>query len=397
VASRPDSLSTQNAVGPGGAPAARAAPEGSLRLFLCGDVMTGRGIDQLLPHPCHPELFEPWVTDAREYVALAEQRHGALPRRVAPDYPWGDALTELAERAPDLRIVNLETAVTADGAPWPDKSIHYRMHPRNAVCLDAAGIDCCVLANNHVLDWGHRALVETLETLHGLGIRTTGAGRNAAEATEPAVFEQAGSRVLVFGLGFPSSGIPEDWAAGPDRPGVHLLPWADAAAADRVAALVAQHRRQGDRVVVSVHWGPNWGYRITPEQRAFARRLVATGTADVVHGHSSHHPIGMERHAGRLILYGCGDFLNDYEGIAGYESYRGDLSLMYFVTLSRRDGALEALDLVPLQVHGMRLRRARTADAQWLADRLDRENRDQGLRVRAGATLEVGWAAEAGR
>jgi poly-gamma-glutamate synthesis protein (capsule biosynthesis protein) len=105
----------------------------------------------------------------------------------------------------------------------------------------------------------------------------------------------------------------------------------------------------------------------------------------------------MERHAGRLILYGCGDFLNDYEGIAGYESYRGDLSLMYFVTLSRRDGALEALDLVPLQVHGMRLRRARTADAQWLADRLDRESRDQGLRVRAGATLEVGWAAEAGR
>src|SRR5438132_13076726 len=134
----------------------------SLRLFLCGDVMTGRGIDQVLPHPVSPALYEPYVRDACEYVEMAENAHGPIQRPVSFDYIWGDALSELERAEVDLRILNLETAITSDGTPWPNKEIHYRMHPRNIACLSAVGMSGYALSNNHVLDWGYEGLGETL-------------------------------------------------------------------------------------------------------------------------------------------------------------------------------------------------------------------------------------------
>lgn len=120
--------------------------------FLCGDIMVGRGIDQVLPHPVPPRLHEAYVKDAREYVVLAERANAAIPRPAAFDYIWGAALAELERAAPDVRIANLETAVTTHEEWWTDKSIHYRMNPANLPCLQAARLHCCVLANNHVLD-----------------------------------------------------------------------------------------------------------------------------------------------------------------------------------------------------------------------------------------------------
>ena len=134
-------------------------------LFLSGDVMTGRGIDQLLPHPCDPVLYESYVRDARVYVELGERANGPVERPVDPSYIWGSMLEELERAAPAARVVNLETSVTAGGWPWPDKSIHYRMSPANVACLTAARLDCCVLANNHSLDWGLEGLTDTLSTL----------------------------------------------------------------------------------------------------------------------------------------------------------------------------------------------------------------------------------------
>src|SRR4030065_1052838 len=122
-----------------------------MTLFLCGDVMTGRGIDQVLPHPGDPALHEGYATSALDYVALAERANGPISRPVEFAYIWGDALAEWARIAPDLRIVNLETAVTTRDAWQRGKGIHYRMHPANTPCLTAARIDCCGLANNHVL------------------------------------------------------------------------------------------------------------------------------------------------------------------------------------------------------------------------------------------------------
>lgn len=124
------------------------------RFTLTGDVMLGRGIDQILPHPSPAILHEPFAKSALLYVSLAEKRNGAVPRPVPYSYVWGDAIEDLAIRGPDLRIINLETAITKAWTPAPLKGIHYRMNPANLPVLQAAGIDCCVLANNHVLDWG---------------------------------------------------------------------------------------------------------------------------------------------------------------------------------------------------------------------------------------------------
>src|SRR6478672_12806692 len=123
-------------------------------VFFCGDVMTGRGIDQILPYPGNPVLYESYVRDAREYVAIAEAVNGPIPRPVDFAYIWGDALEELDRAGTDLRIVNLETSITVNEEGWLNKPVHYRMNPANVGCITAARIDCCSLANNHMLDWG---------------------------------------------------------------------------------------------------------------------------------------------------------------------------------------------------------------------------------------------------
>src|SRR5262252_6689064 len=152
----------------------------AISLLLCGDVMTGRGIDQVLPCPVNPVLYEPYLRDAREYVELAETVHGPISRPVSFDYIWGDALEELERAEVDSRIVNLETAITSAEEAWP-KEINYRMHPANIGCITAARIDCCCLANNHVLDWGYAGLDETIATLDKAGVAHAGAGHTAAE------------------------------------------------------------------------------------------------------------------------------------------------------------------------------------------------------------------------
>src|SRR5438046_10221987 len=102
-----------------------------LRLFLCGDVMTGRGIDQALPHPVSPALYEPYVRDAREYVDLAENANGPVPRPLTFDYIRGDALQGLERAEVDCRLVKLETDITSAETPWPGEEIHYSQHPHN--------------------------------------------------------------------------------------------------------------------------------------------------------------------------------------------------------------------------------------------------------------------------
>ena len=363
------------------------AEHDSLRLFLCGDLMTGRGIDQILPHPSDPRLYEPYVRDARQYVELAEEVSGSIPRAVEPAYIWGDALAVLQQRQPDLRIVNLETSVTCSDEPWLGKGIHYRMHPRNIGCLTAAGIDCCVLANNHVMDWGRAGLEETLDSLHAAGIHTAGAGRNRAQAAAPAILEVAGKgRLIVFSLGLDSSGIPWDWEADAGRSGVNLLPDLSDDSVARLGRQVGALKVPGDTVMLSIHWGGNWGYDIPYEHRRFARRVIDTAGVDLVHGHSSHHPLGIEVHHGRPILYGCGDLFNDYEGIGGYEEYRGELSLMYLPDIDPADGRLLGLEMVPLRIRGFRLQQAEPADVAWLAGTLQREGGALGTTVEIGDT-----------
>lgn len=356
---------------------------GTVTLFLAGDVMTGRGIDQRLPLPSDPRIYEPSLTSAKDYVVLAERAHGAIPGPVDFAYVWGDALAVLNERQPDVRVVNLETSVTRSAAPEP-KGINYRMSPDNVPVLTAAGIDCCVLANNHVLDWGRPGLLETLDTLHASGIVTAGAGRTIEDAAAPAALPvRNGGRVLVMALVSPTSGIPSRWAATDEEPGINVLADLSPATIRRIAQQTRKVKTSQDLLVISLHWGGNWGYEISRQQVAFAHALIDEAGADLVFGHSSHHPKAMEVYRGHLILYGCGDFIDDYEGIRGYEAYRDDLVLAYFASLRADNGTLQRLTMVPFQIRNFRLGRASKEDAAWLRETLDRESRRFRTRVRA--------------
>lgn len=349
-------------------------------LFLCGDVMTGRGVDQILPHPGDPELRESSSDDARAYVRLAERASGPIPWPVSFAWPWGDALRVIEDMAPDVRIINLETSVTRSGTFAPGKAVHYRMNPANLPCVAAVRPDVCALANNHVLDFGRDGLTETLNRLAGTGLATAGAGPDTTTAGQPAVVGvPGGRRVLVFACADGSSGVPQDWAATATRAGVNVLPSLSDEAADSLIARASAARRDGDLVIVSVHWGSNWGYDVAESQVRFAHRLI-DGGVDLIHGHSSHHPRPVEVYRGHLVLYGCGDCVDDYEGIAGYEEFRDDLRLLYFARLAPRSGALLTLRMVPMRARKMRLGHASTPDGTWLATTLTQVSRRFGAR-----------------
>jgi poly-gamma-glutamate synthesis protein (capsule biosynthesis protein) len=146
------------------------------------------------------------------------------------------------------------------------------------------------------------------------------------------------------------------------------------AAARQVGSRVRVYKQPGDVAIVSVHWGGNWGYDVPESQVAFAHQLVDDGV-DLVHGHSSHHVKAQEVYRRRLILYGCGDFITDYEGISGHEEFRGDLSLMYLAELDSLSGCLLELRLVPMQIRRFRLNHASRTDAEWLCQLLNDLNR----------------------
>jgi poly-gamma-glutamate capsule biosynthesis protein CapA/YwtB (metallophosphatase superfamily) len=355
--------------------------DGVVTVFLCGDVMTGRGVDQILPHPGDPRLWETYVRDARTYVELAESVNGPIRRPVDFSWPWGDALETLDDIAPDVRAVNLETSITRSDDVAVGKAVHYRMNPANLPCLALARPNACALANNHVLDFGYRGLEDTLDALRTARLPAVGAGRDASQAERPAVVTlEGGGRVVIFSFGTESSGVPQTWAATRDRPGIDFLVDQSDITADDVTDRVSQVKRPGDVVIASIHWGSNWGYEASPGHVGFAHRLI-DGGVDVVHGHSSHHPRPIEVYRGKLVLYGCGDFIDDYEGITGYEEYRDDLRLMYFASVESDTGNLVRLRMAPMQARQMRLRHASSEDAECLRSVLDRVSRQFGSRI----------------
>ncbi len=252
------------------------------------------------------------------------------------------------------------------------------MHPANVACLTAARIDVCVLANNHVLDYGRLGLIETLNALTRAGLKTAGAGRTLAEAEKPAIAPLAsGSRVVVGAAAMESSGVPSSWTATDDRPGIAMLPDLSRRTADALAGRI--RAQENDIAIASIHWGSNWGYGVPAEHVEFAHRLIDAGV-DIVHGHSSHHPRPVEVYRKRLVLYGCGDLIHDYEGIGGYEAYRNDLAVMYFATMDGI-GELRGLAMTPMHIHKFRLNTASADDVRWMRDSLGRACATFGSRV----------------
>lgn len=195
-------------------------------------------------------------------------------------------------------------------------------------------------------------------------------------------------RVLVFGAGSRTSGIPAAWAASNRGGGVAMLRDLSVRSADAFAARVARVKRSGDVAIASIHWGSNWGHAVPDAFTTFAHRLIDAGV-DLVHGHSSHHARAIERYRDKLVLYGCGDLIHDYEGISGHDAYRGDLVLMYFARLDARTGHLLSLRMRPFRVCHLQLTAATRPEAEWLAGTIASVAMAYGTRVALGEDLEI--------
>jgi len=279
---------------------------------------------------------------------------------IQPEEVWGDVLPHLAQA--DLRIINLECALTTHLQPWTRtwKMFHFRADPEAVRVLQAAHIEACALANNHVLDFEEEGLRDTLRVLDSNGIRHGGAGTNDKEAAAPAIIEIAGkSPCRVALLSFTDN--EPDFAATAKHPGTNYLEVSmQQETLTRIASSIAQGRAQGaDLVVFSNHWGANFVERPSPEFRSFAKRVIELG-ADIYHGHSAHICQGIEIYQGKPILYDTGNFIDDY---AVHPQLRNDRSCLFKLMFEQRK--LSRIELLPvsLSVAHVALARGEELDA----------------------------------
>lgn len=309
-------------------------------------------------------------------------------RTARPDYPWGDTGPVL--RQADVRFANLECVLADGGSPQPGKVFHFRSDLKNVETLLRAGIDVVSLANNHVLDFGAGAFREMLPALDAAGILHAGAGLDLEGARRPAVRRVAGTAVGLIAFTDNEPG----WEASQASPGVYFVPVADGGR--RVAGLLDLVRRTKARVgllIVSVHWGPNWGSEAPPGHQDLARALVGAG-ADVVFGHSPHIFRGVGLHRDRPIIYSAGDFVDDY---AVDPAERNDQSFIFM--LETRGNVPHTLRLHPTLIADFQSRLARGA-AGGIAGRMQRLCQDLGTRSRwdaAGGFLEIPIGPDAAR
>ncbi len=304
-------------------------------------------------------------------------------RRAGAEYPWGD--TDSVLRRADLTVANLECVLAAGGEPEPGKVFHFRSDPKNVASLRTAGIGMVSLANNHVLDYGAGAFREMLPALDSAGILHAGAGLDGDAARRPAVRRVSGTAVGLIAF----TDNQPDWEA--DRgPGVFYVP---AVGSDRrVTELLELVRRTKARVellIVSAHWGPNWGSGAPPEHRELGRALIEAG-ADVVYGHSPHIFRGVELFRNRPIIYSAGDFVDDY---AVDPLERNDQSFIFL--LSADGGTPRTLSLHPTLITDFQVRLAGRSSRQ-IAERMQRLSRHLGTASSwdaAGGFLEIPLAA----
>ena len=307
-----------------------------ITLALTGDVMLGRGVAE------------------------------ALDYHMRPEEPWGDVLPLLD--AADLRIINLECAITDNEQPWTrtPKVFHFRARPSATETLRRARIDACSLANNHTLDFEERGLLDTLEHLDAAGIRHAGAGRNRERAADPAILTvPADDTRRVALLAFTDN--EPSFAAGSDRPGTNYLPVSRRPdVLRRVERAVSHVRQKGvDTVMFSNHWGPNMVQRPREIFRRFARAVIDRGV-DIYYGHSAHIFQGVEIYRGKPILYDTGDFIDDY---AVDPKMRNDWSFLFQITVEA--SRFERLDLTPVKLSYARVDLATGGERETILDRME--------------------------
>lgn len=294
---------------------------GSARIALIGDTMLGRGVAEALRAGPAAALVDPAVVSA-----AAEA---------------------------DLVVANLECCISERGRPFPGRVFHFRAPPEAVEVLALLGVRCVTLANNHALDFGPDALLDTLEHLDRAGIAWVGAGPDLAAARAPAVLPAGDLRLAVVGL----TDHPPEYAAGPHTPGVAYADLWSGPVPDWVRRAIAS--AEADAVLVTPHWGPNMAPEPVPHVRRAAAELVQAGAA-LVAGHSAHVFQGVQ---GR-VLYDLGDFLDDYRTDP---ELRNDLGLLWLVDLDREGP--RRLEALPLKLDYCHTRLADGADARWVRRR----------------------------
>jgi poly-gamma-glutamate capsule biosynthesis protein CapA/YwtB (metallophosphatase superfamily) len=291
-----------------------AAASRVVKLALGGDAMLGRGVAERLETEPADSLFAPELVDL--------------------------------VREADLFVLNLECCLSARGEPTPGRVFHFRAPPWAAQALAHLGVDCVTLANNHALDFGPDALLDTLSHLDAAGIRAVGAGTDLERARAPAVLEAGGFRLAVLGF----ADHPAEYAADADRPGIAYADLQDALP-DWLTTFP-----DADAVLVTPHWGPNMTAEPQGDVRRAAHALVGAG-ATLVAGHSAHVFHGVAPR----VLYDLGDFLDDYRVDP---KLRNDLGLLFLVDL-----AGDRLEAIPLKLEFAQTRLAAGQDAAWITRR----------------------------
>jgi poly-gamma-glutamate capsule biosynthesis protein CapA/YwtB (metallophosphatase superfamily) len=306
-------------------------------------------------------------------VMLGRRVAEALSYHMGPEEPWGGVMALLD--AADLRIINLECAITDNEQPWTRtaKVFHFRTPPSAIETLRTARIDACSLANNHILDFEEQGLLDTLEHLDAAGIRHAGAGRNQEEAVDPAILIVPADHTHRVALLAFTDNEPS-FAAGPDRPGTNYLPVSlRPEVLRRVERAVSAVREVGvDTVIFSNHWGPNMVQRPKEIFRRFARAVIDLGV-DIYYGHSAHVFQGVEIYHGKPILYDTGDFIDDY---AVNRELRNDWS--FFFRVSVEEGRFERLDLIPVKLSYARVDLATGGEREIILDRMERLSAEMG-------------------
>lgn len=323
-------------------PRANDASASRLRLVFVGDVMLGRGVNEFLQ----------WA--------------GA-------DYPWGD--TKTLFQAADWRACNLECVISDRGTPWArtPKAFHFRSDARNVAVLQAAAIDAVSLANNHTLDFEYAAMFEMLKLLDQAGIQRAGAGADIAEAARPAIRGVKGAAIGMIAF---TDNEPQ-WEAGPRRPGVFYSPIDIADERARMLfETIRETRKRANLIVVSAHWGPNWGYQPLAGHIRFSHALIDAGT-DIVFGHSGHVFQGVELYGGHPIMYCTGNFVDDY---AVDEVERNDESFVFTLEIGR--GRMIRMLLHPTVIADCQARMASGTRAEEIAGKMARLCKDFDTPVR---------------
>ncbi|CAF0739001.1 unnamed protein product [Adineta steineri] len=351
---------------------------------LAGDVMIGRLIDQLLPTSVHNPEEAALVHQFR----LSRSLHCPYLQKGKYNYEtiWGNTLPLWKEG--NFNIINLETSVTTHDKLWPEKVFNYRTHPDNIACLTTANIHHVSLANNHTLDFGIKGLEETCDSLEKSGISYVGASKTRQHALGPVYLDipttieklkpvpissttPRSSTSIRIGL-LSASDHPSDWSSVPS---FHLITYDLPQLYTQLAPLIATARLNCDFVIFSIHWGPNYQWIPDRKIQELGRWMINEGV-DLIHGHSSHHIQGVEivkrqNQTYGLIIFGCGDFLDDY---AIDKQYRNDLSALFRLNLSisssnldnKKSIHLHSLSIFPVRCSNFQVNRLEKEDTDWI-------------------------------